>query len=435
MLHNRFRMLRNVLVSLGILSLSLAAWPQTPPEPMPRVPVPESAFVSKTQYTNAFFGFRLSLPEKHFQIVDLSESNKALQHFLFAEKSGDRGITLLIISATQVLGNPDIEAQKAVFLPGEQGSKGPEGLDLGGRLFWKNRTEEKTFAGKVYRLRYATGLRGFVIVFSVSAQNGRLADDLQQDIESIKFFDPATAKEEAGADSYPYLTEAVRLRLENAPKLELAHLDPGNVSGNVYSNAFLGFSYRFPADWHVTERVDRLFPKDSSQSSRSNAVNANKGPGPAEECTRVLGEATKYPQDDREEHFNPSVAILAADPGCFTSDSKFPTSIHDNEAIQLFGQSLVRSFAGTPFLGRNASRLIAADLSGHVFMEMPSGSAVPIPGSTLLRKVHMSLVLTSLRQYWVIWLMQSDTESELGRLMRTSVSFIPPAPSTVPETH
>jgi hypothetical protein len=428
-------MLRSALVSLGILSLFLAAWSQTPPEPTPRVPVPESAFVSKTQYTNAFFGFRLPLPEKHFQIVDLSESNKALQHFLFAEKSGDRGITLLIVSATQVLGNPDVEAQKAVFLPGEQGSKGPEGLDLGGRLFWKNRTEEKTFAGKVYRLRYATGLRGFVIVFSVSAQNGGLADELQQDIETIKFFDPATAKDAAGPNSYPYLTEAVRLRLQNAPRLDLTHLDPGSVSGSVYSNTYLGFSYRFPADWHVVNKADGLFARESSQSSPASTVNASKDAGVAEECTRLLGEATKYPQDDREEHFNPRIAILAADPSCFAPDLKFPTSIHDNEAIQLFGQSLVRSFAGTPFLGRDASRLIAADLADHMFLEMPSGSAVPIPGSTLLRKVHMSLVVTSLRQYWVIWLMESDTESELGRLMRTSVSFIPPAPSTVPKTH
>jgi hypothetical protein len=28
-----------------------------------------------------------------------------------------------------------------------------------------------------------------------------------------------------------------------------------------------------------------------------------------------------------------------------------------------------------------------------------------------------------MRQYWVIWLLESDTESELGKLLRTSISF------------
>jgi hypothetical protein len=114
---------------------------------------------------------------------------------------------------------------------------------------------------------------------------------------------------------------------------------------------------------------------------------------------------------------------------------KFPDSVHDDEAIQLLGQALVRSFAGTVFLGRDASRLLAADLDGHIFLEMPSGNAVPVPGTTLLRKVHMAFVLTSLRHYWVIWLMESDTESELSRLMKTAISFDPPRQSAVPQSH
>jgi hypothetical protein len=379
----------------------------------------------------------LLLPDsKHFQVADLSESNKALQHFLFAEKSGDRGLTLLIISATQVLGNPDLEAQKTVFLPGEQGSKAPEGLDIGGRLFWKNQTEQKTYVGKVYRLRYATALRGFVIVFSVSAQNGRWADELRQDIESIKFFDPATAREMAGVDSHPYLTEAVRSRLENITQLDIAHLDPGRLSGNVYSNQFLGFSYQFPPDWHTgDDRISPAVPVKPGQSSRDNSDVAKKDQGAVEQCTRLLSTATKYSQDGREETFNPHIMILAADPSCFAPDTKFPDSVHDKESIEIFGQALVRAFAGTALLGRDASRLIAADLAGHIFLEMPSGNAVPIPGSTLLRKVHMSFVLTSLRHYWVIWLMESDTESELDRLMTTSISFVPTDRPTAPESH
>jgi hypothetical protein len=389
--------------------------------PTLRAPVPESAFVSKTQYTNAFFGFRLPLPEKHFQVVDLSDSNKALRHFLFAEKAVDgKGITLLIITAIQVLGNPQEEAEKTAFLPGEQGANPPEGLDIGGRLFWKNQTEQKTFSGKVVRLRYATALRGFVIVFSVSAQNGRAADELRQDIESMKFFDPVAAKEVAGTDSRPYLTAAVRDWLENSPPLDLTHLDAGALNGSTYSNGFFGFSYQFPAGWHVAEGSD---PSPAEKLVRNAGKDRTANENFATQCTRVLSAATKFPQDDSSDAANPRILILAADPGCFAPDVKFPESVHDEQTIQLFGQALIRAFAGTPFLGRDASRLIVANLNGHLFLEMPSAGAVPIPGSTLLRKVHMYFVVTTIKKYWIIWLMESDTESELGRLIRTSISF------------
>jgi hypothetical protein len=56
---------------------------------------------------------------------------------------------------------------------------------------------------------------------------------------------------------------------------------------------------------------------------------------------------------------------------------------------------------------------------------MPSVSAVPVAGSTLLRKVHKSFVLTSLQGYWIIWLFECDTPSELDKLMKTSISFAP----------
>src|SRR5262249_37856971 len=106
---------------------------QVPPSrPSSRIPLPEAGFVSPTQYTNGFFGFSLPLPkDRKFQIEDLSESDKALQHSLFAYKSASKGLTLLIASATQVFGSPDDEAQKAVFLPGMQGQKGAQAISIG----------------------------------------------------------------------------------------------------------------------------------------------------------------------------------------------------------------------------------------------------------------------------------------------------------------
>ena len=426
-------MLRAAFLSLVLLASGVFGNSQTV---LPKVPVPESAFVSKDQYTNAFFGFRLTLPEKHFQIADLSESNKNwLHHFLFAERSLNDGISLLVISATQVLGNPQEEAQKQVFLPGQQGSKGPQGMDIGGRLFWKNTSEQKTVSGKVYRLKYATGLLGYVLVFSVSSQSGRMADELAQDIESTKFFDPSTAKTLAGPDSSPYLTQAVQQRLERAPVLDLAHLDSGKLSDRVYSNSYLGFSFDFPLDWHPETGTSLRIPENAAHTTQASASNASEQSKYSEQCMRLLSSATKYSPDDQQEAFNPKIMVLAADPSCFAPGVKFPESVHDNEAIQVFGQELVHAFAGTPFLGPHSERLLAANVSGHIFLEMPSGTAVPVSGSTLLRKIHTALVLTELRQYWVIWLIESDTESELNHLMKASFSFGSSDRAPSPQVH
>src|SRR5437016_10345473 len=76
------------------------------PVAAPKVPLPESGFVSPRQYTNAFFGFSLPLPSgRHLHVEDLSESDKVAQHFLFGGKAIDKGLTLLMVSATQIL-NP-----------------------------------------------------------------------------------------------------------------------------------------------------------------------------------------------------------------------------------------------------------------------------------------------------------------------------------------
>jgi hypothetical protein len=65
----------------------------------------------------------------------------------------------------------------------------------------------------------------------------------------------------------------------------------------------------------------------------------------------------------------------------------------------------------------------AAEIGGHIFFEIPSYTSAPIAGTALRRKIHRLFVLTSVQQYWVIWLLESDTESELGNLLKTSISF------------
>jgi hypothetical protein len=40
-----------------------------------------------------------------------------------------------------------------------------------------------------------------------------------------------------------------------APVLHIGQLDPGVISGDVYSNQALGFSYQFPHGWSITDKA------------------------------------------------------------------------------------------------------------------------------------------------------------------------------------
>lgn len=397
---------------------------QTPPQ-QPRTIVPESGFVSPHQYANAFFDFILPLPKDgHFQTEDLSESDKALQHFLFAEKSVDKGITLLMVTASQVLGNGDEEAQKAAFIPGSHEANAVEALDIGGRLFWKSDVEQKTFSGKLRRLRYATAARGFVVQFSVSSYNSRLAEELKESIEAIRFVDHARVKEVAGADSMPFLPIAAQMRLNSQPSLDLAHLDPGRVSETTYTNTVLGFSYHLPEGWHVAnDSAPKQLASSGLRVRYSDSSEPQTSQQSAQECTRLLLSATNHSAEEQAPDVPSRITMLAADPMCFVPDIKFPTTVHDHEALQYFGSALLRAFGGTPLMGKDANTIGALDLDGHILLEIPSMTSVPIPGSTLLRKVHHSFVLTTMKDYWVIWSFESDSQSDLHKLMRSSISF------------
>jgi hypothetical protein len=423
----QLRNICRIAAALCLCSASVTGWcTQTPAlTSQARIPVPESGFVCPHQYASTFFGFTLPLPKQgHFQPLDLSEDDKAFQHFLFGEKSADKGFTVLIVSATQILGSPDEEAQKAVFLPGTQGKDGPEALSIGGRLFWKSEAEQKTFSNtKLFRVRYATAVPGFVIQFSVSSYNGKLLQALKDSIESIKFFDSAKIKQVLEADSHAFLPKAALRRMANVPQLDLTHLDAGFLSGLAYSNSYLGFVYHFPPGWHAFEPAQKQ--RGNNEDASLKKVHERRAQD-SEECMHVLATATRDAGQTSADGFNSRITLIAADPACYAPDLEFPDSVQDKASLEFFAGAVVRAFAGTPLMGAGASAMRAAEINGHLFFEIPTAKAVPVPGSTLRRKVHMQFVLTKMRQYWVIWLLESDTESELGKLLRTSISFDSP---------
>ena len=406
------------LLSLPWFLLEIGARADSTPQP--KVPIPESGYLSAHEYTNAYFGFTIQLPKSGtFQIRDFSQKNNTrIQHFLLSQSSAKKDFVEWSITATQVFKDPDQEAEKAVIFRDALKQDGPQALSIGRRLFWKSETEKTDTKPKLYQMRYATGIGGFVLQFSVYSYSAKLKEELRQNIESIKFFDPANIQQELAKDAQPYLPEAARWWLTNAPQLDLAKLDTGTLFGTKYVNPSLGFSYSFPNAWRIA-LGDPGDPK-SHLDAHSEPLGARQGF--SAECIRVLASAVQDSGDGKS-GFNPRIVIAAADPACYVPGEKFPESTLDRTALQSFGADLIRTFAGSPLMGRTANAVRAAEIGNHLFFEIPSSTSAPIVGSALRRKIHMLFVLTTIRNCWVIWLLESDTESELGNRVKTSISF------------
>lgn len=411
--------MRRILAIFAALCLCSAVCARED-SPQPKAPIPENSFISPHQYTNAFFGFALSIPGGcHFQIFEQSESDKPLEHFLFGEKCVEKGLTSFGISATPVLESADDEAQKAVLLPTMGPRTAPEVVNVGGKVFWKNSLEERTLWNqKVWRANYATVVRGFILLFSTSSFDSRLAANLRQAVETIKFFEPSQARDVAAPGSQPYLPEAARLRTQSARDVNITQLDSGELRGNVYTNNSLGFSYVFPEGWVHSTAAQAMQESDSGALFPRSESGATPG-----QCVRVLASFTG--RDDRAHglDFKPRITLMVADPACFIPDMKFPASLEDKETVQSYGEALFHSLVGTRLIGRHKIQLFGIDLDGHIFLEITSSNTEPTTGGGLLRKIHSDMILTTLQNMWTIWLSESDTESEFGTMLKSSLSF------------
>jgi len=200
--------------------------------------------------------------------------------------------------------------------------------------------------------------------------------------------------------------------------LNIAQVDSGELRGNVYTNNSLGFSYAFPEGWVHSPAAQVMKESDSGGLFSGSESAATPG-----HCVRVLASFTG--QDDRTHglDFNPRITLMVADPACFIPDMRFPTSLEDKEMVQSYGEALFHSLVGTRLIGRQKIQLFGIDVDGHIFLEITSSNTEPITGGELLRKIHSDMILTTLSRTWIIWLSESDTESEFGMLLKSSISF------------
>jgi hypothetical protein len=382
---------------------------------------PERAYLSSEKYANAFFGFAISLPPAtHFAVV--TSASKPPNHFLFGLKARQSQLTGINIVAKQTA-EPSTDAIKDAISREDSHTKK---IKIDGKEFWRSESKLETAFGKQEFIGYGAAVKGYIVEFQIVSVDPELTAELERMVQSLIFFDPAKSQETAGAGSRPYPIDTAAIEAASA---KIAELDGGSVAGNTYSNSYFGFSYLFPARWSVADKAARrkiTFTEHRPEKNLDLAPDRQI----ALHCTRVLLWAAKYPQAKSGGEFDPFILVTVADPACLPAPVSFPTSIHDVAGLQEFTQAVIQSFTGTALLGAakgEALKARAINAGGHLFITFPTVGLTPVPGSRLYKKIHLSMAITELRNYWLMWTFASDSPSELREMMKASIAFAPPA--------
>jgi hypothetical protein len=385
---------------------------------------PETAFISPSTYTNAFFGFSLKLPNGvPFREVAIPPADSS-RGFLFGVEAGlikgafnpHAVVSLMTIVYKRSESNSAEEAQK--FVAGTK-NVSPTPLNIGGKDFWKNQFEDKGKLGKVRTTFYATALGNYAIEIAIGSDDAKLTTRLEHSIESITFFDPPKAAEIAGSGS----------RLYDPSGRHIARLNSGTVWAHNYLNADLGLAYEFPSGWVAADQDTRArVIEDNHQSAWGNNASAAEQHLAIERCTRYVSIVNRYPAGTKTEEVNPGIALLVIDPACFPPDIRFPSAVKYDEGLTQLSKAMLAILADAPFFGNAPNfRRLYSD-AGHIWIELSSTANVKVSEGKSPLTAYTVIELTAVQDYWVAWMFMAGSQSELDQLRRTRISLNSAAP-------
>ena len=399
-------MLRRLAFVLIALLISSTSFTQTGT-------VPETGYISDFRYVNPFFGFVLPLPQGA-EFHDLILPSRANSHFLFGLQAQQKsGLTALTVNASQEKGDVQDKARKT--------AAGPKGLaikriEIGGRQFWKAESEEKSRVGKMRTVTYTGATDDYVLQFTLVSFDVKLADALQRDIESISFVGTAEAKAVAGSNARLFPATPGGASTSRVIPTHIAQLSPGVMSGNTYRNETLGFSFQFPERWVLADKgTQESVMKSGHQLAWGNDSAAAGEHSVAEQCSKILLWATKYPEGTKTDEINPLIAIVAFDSDCMQGVA-FPTSLNDTEAIRRVGTQISSTLSGTPFIGKGQNSLRAFALQNRLMVDLSSAFKVEVPNRREPWDVVTSIILTEDNSYWVACMFMDGSQSGLDHL-------------------
>jgi hypothetical protein len=138
-----------------------------------------------------------------------------------------------------------------------------------------------------------------------------------------------------------------------------------------------------------------------------------------------LFSASQYPEGAKTDKVNPLVAIMAVDSACLPG-MHLPSSTSDGDTIRQLGTQITKSLSGTPFIGKGRNTIRVFMAGNRVMLDLSSGFKVDLPARKQPLDVFSSVIFTEDKDYWVMWLLMSGSQSGLDDLRKNSrVAFAP----------
>lgn len=423
----RFRRVAFVVVFSFVVDLSVCGQASSPALLLPGVG-PEDGFLSPSKYTNAFFGFSISLPQNAgLREKTLSLNRGTRDHLLIGFHSPSAELISFAITARDV---PDGSEKEAKRIAAGPDSQRPEEKTIGGRTFWRSRSPRKLGHRNMQTVIFSTAMNNYVLQFEVISFNPEITMEIEQNIENLTFFDPSKAKVIAGADSKPYTPGASKF-----PTNPIGELSTGSVSGNVYRNEALGFRYEFPRGWVLMSKAQEEAVADAGhQFIWGNSPTAQQEHESASQCTKNLLFVRHSLEASKDGQFNSMVLLLAVDPKC-APGSRFPKGVDDREAIQQIARQIVQYFKTATMSSTEPARVRAFNNAGRIMVELSQSFTVSPPGQADPTSILSSMLMMEAGDYWVIWMFAAKDKAELAELRNTKIFFDDPvAPVIQPNT-
>ena len=208
------------------------------------------------------------------------------------------------------------------------------------------------------------------------------------------------------------------------PTDKVVYLDGGTISGNSYRNAALGLRYEFPDRWSVNDKATQQRAIAAQRQFIWTDDITEKHDEKARHCSRTLLFVTQHPEGMQVSGFNPMVLLAALDAKC-AAGVTFPGTVNDHEAIQRVADQLGNYVKTLVVTSRSPTRVRAFVRDGHVMLEFlrSYGTYSHEPGTATNRIIESSTLLVQAGDYWVMWMLAADNETDLNRLLATKIFF------------
>jgi hypothetical protein len=373
---------------------------------------------SPKQYTNAYFGFAIPLPEdvnlQHQQLKDDQTEEKPI---FVATALREAKLTAVGITAIPSDGSEQ-DLQRIVLTPeGKEVQK----QTIAGRDFLTTKYSSKK-TGTVFR--YVTYLRGYALKFTVASfgdHDKKTIERLQESVAHLQFFDPAKAREVAVPGSLPYPIGERPALAANVVNHSLDEVARGSISQGMYSNSRLQMSFAIPQGWDI------LTPEEQEiELERSHNKVHGDDPQQAEEhnqanqCMRRLfwGKQNSPSPTDQA---GGAVFLAAVAPECLrgvriplagASDAEISAFV-DQMKSGILSQGANIKFA--PVQRRNANGQFLLDQSGTAAIQTSTGA----PDS-----LQVSMMFLERNGYLLYWIASAKTKAELEALKNAFSFFV-----------